>query len=217
MSDHHVRTAKIIGKVFGQNNQPASMVVDYNNEQIFSGPVPTSFTEIDAQAECNEVLCTWETSSSATGNFPISITITNGALLLNSILMNYVRHHELAEISSTAVWPAHVPSSTGEFGLDANSLTNEEFYAKYQLDKNSRNTHFNITRLTHMADHFMSPTKGHNKTNVRINGLLQPQETYCCLVPWNGTLEFNQFVVPEPPSMACVDGCTGLEGRHYLI
>jgi len=217
MSDNHVRTARILGKVFGQNNQSASLIVNYNGEQVFSGPVPTSFTEIDAQAECNEILCTWETSSSASGNFPISIKIVNGALLLQSVVMNYVRHEELAEIKPTAVWPAHVPGTTGEFGLDANRLTNEEFFAKYQLDKNARNTHFNITRLTDMADRFMSPAKGHGKTNVRINGVLQTHEIHRCLVDWGGTLEFNQFVVPEPPSMACVDGCTGLEGRHYLI
>jgi hypothetical protein len=217
MSSDHVRTAKIIGKVFGHNNQPASMVVNYNSEQVFSGLVPTSFTEIDPQAECNEVLCTWETSSSATGNFPISITVADGALLLQSIVMNYVRHEESVEMNPTAVWPAHKPVTIREFGLDANSLTNEEFYTKYQLDKNARNTHFNITRLTDMADRFMTPAKGHGKTNVRINGVLQPQETYCCFVDWNGTLEFNQFVVPEPPSMACIDGCNGLDGRHYLI
>lgn len=222
----HVRTVKLIGKVFPTSSEsPARVTVNYNNITVFDNIVATTSWPFDIDTECDDTIATWETSASIGGIFPVSIQIENCQMLFRSLVMNYVRDFETVAIKDDAVWPGYVPRDVDEFGHHANTLTNEEFWSLYKCDKNVRNINFDIKTITPRANHFMIPGKispgFDGRSDVTLNGVSVDRDNTASVwvyhITNNSRLEFNQHVVPEPPSYACVDGCVGLEGRYYLI
>ena len=87
-----IRTFKLYGVAFLQNGT-ANITVNYNNVEVFSGPVTT----------CNEptplfvgypndritLLAQWESTTDVTGNIPISITANSGDVFWTLTEANY--------------------------------------------------------------------------------------------------------------------------------
>ena len=197
-----IRTNQLYGKVWGDPSNPATLTVNFNNEQVFSGTVPTtlkdfelpdigqpvpwhSFTEADY-----DLLCSWHTdldavdSSSPDGLsvwrsanplkiIPVSITITGGVFLLSNIKMNQFRTQYSATINDNAVWPKYVPSIE-DLLTDNKTLSPTEFEEKYGLDKIQITENITLITSISIEDNFIIPFDGtDNKTNVKINNELQ--------------------------------------------
>jgi len=208
------RTNKLYGKVWGDPANPATIVVHYNNQQVFSGPVPTviddySDTRIFSWENFDE-LCSWTTESSVSGTIPVRITINGGGLRLFIIKMNYMYYQTAITLKSDANWVAHVPSTAEELQLDINRLTSQQFLIKYGVNKTEAMTNVNTTIITPIEDNFVPPFScpGHEAlTNVRIDSIPKsvdvtqlnpdgPNGAWHWVINNGSTIEFDYSVAP---------------------
>ena len=176
------RTNRLIGKVWGDPANPATVVVNYNGQEVFNGPVTTTAGAADAQipAEDMEILCSWTGDSAVNGSIPVSIAVLNGTAVINTITMNQCRELAQTVEKPDAVWPAYHPTSNAEVHLDRMTLSAADFLAKYGAPSSIAYTNYDTTVLASMADHFMTPigasvdATADNKFDVALNGTPWP-------------------------------------------
>ena len=206
------RTNKLIGKVWGDPANPATISVQFNNQAVYSGPVPTSAGLPDPQLDWEQTveLCSWETTDAVSGSIPVDITITNGALLVHDIVMNYLMAVGSTSFQSGATWPGYVPATVDEFVNDLRpenrgGLSDAAFQAKYSGDKNLRYQVLAVIEITPSNENFVSPninslaTDG--KNNIKINDVDytlirtedQTGESHI-LSPNNGNIKFDLYI-----------------------
>jgi hypothetical protein len=188
------RTNQLMGKVWGDPSNPATVVVNYNGQEVFNGTVTTSAGSVDPLLpdEDYEIVCSWTGDSAVNGSIPTSITITNGDVVIKSITMNQCRPVEHAVEKVDAVWPAHRPATFSEAQSDRKHLSAEDFFAKYGADSTIAYTNYDITEVTSMADNFMVPTNvaGFDpKQNVALNGTAWSDNN-------PGALGVRSYVIP---------------------
>ena len=85
------RTLKLYGKVYGDSDNPATMVASWNNQEIYSGPVPTTSDVVNPRLTWDEMeqIATWEIDTSESGPVPLEITVGNGTMLFHTFHANY--------------------------------------------------------------------------------------------------------------------------------
>jgi len=212
-----IRTNQLFGKVWGDPVNKAIVTVEYNNQQVYSGPVPTMAGQVDQRypQSLMETLCEWTTDSSVEGSIPVKVTIEDGDLLLYSIKMNQlITNQPIADYSlkSNVTWPAYVPESYHELTQDRLFLHNDDFEEKYGMVKATALADFVSTKRTFPTlDDFLIPPRtepGDCKINLKLNGveLTKPQlignsgsskGEWAWLVRDGGTLEFD-FQIDTP-------------------
>ena len=189
------RTNRLMGKVWGAPANPATVVVNYNGQQVFNGTVTTTAGSADPQLpdEDLEILCSWTGDSAVNGNVPTSITVTNGDAVIKTIVMNECRESVQTVEKPDAVWPAYHPTSNTEVHLDRITLSEADFVAKYGAPSSIAYTNYNTTVLESMADHFMTPVGADNTTDNKIDVALNG-------TPWSddnpGAPGLRSYIIP---------------------
>jgi hypothetical protein len=80
------RWQELLGEVVGNPASPATLVVNFNGTDVYSGTVPTVAPYVSEDNIINCVaLCSWPTDTDLAGILPVSITATNGDLKLKQI------------------------------------------------------------------------------------------------------------------------------------
>ena len=82
------RTIKFMGSAYSLEGD-VSVVVNFNNVEVYSGTVPTAHGEVPEFPLSNE-LFTFTISTDVTGSIPLTITSSGGVLVFNSLHGNYV-------------------------------------------------------------------------------------------------------------------------------
>jgi len=170
------RTNRLMGKVWGDPANPATLVVNYNGQEVFNGTVNTIAGEVNSQIDDADldILCSWTGDSSVNGSIPTSIAVTNGTAVIKTIAMNECRVSEQAVEKPDAVWPSYQPATESEVHRDRNSLSEADFVAKYGAPSSIAYTNYEVTRIASKSDHFMTPNPNgfiglDNKVDVAIN------------------------------------------------
>lgn len=217
-----IRTNRLIGNVWGDSTNPATITVEYNGSEVFNGTVataslPRTHATIDPDSE---IICTWETDSSVAGeNIPVRITVNGlgegGVLNVWSITMNHLQAGVTKALRAEAVWPGYKPATIDEFEADINArtgLSDEDFYAKYTAYKSPLhpesikyvNREYTIT--VPIETNFIMSVGGKMsdaKKNIKINGVeltieREPGEdgNWPVEIHDGDVLEFDLFVSP---------------------
>lgn len=178
---------RLWGKCWGDPAEPARLVVKWAGQQVFDGPVPTSGDAPDAQQTAGHgALCHWNVGNITPGLVPIEITVHNGSVSVNNILLNnivpgrYVHFKsELADIGN--IYYPSPPRSDYNIRL----YTDQEFLAAYGFPENSPPNYVEYVDVsaadTWVDGNFNRRMKNgvytDGKLNVKLNG-----------VDWYGTL-----------------------------
>lgn len=176
-----IRQNRLIGKVWGDPENPPIVTVYFNGEHAFEGTVPTTpGTGPDNGVNMNlswsdmDILCNWTTDSSIRGNIPTSISISGGDMIFRCIEMTHSRPVPHQVILDAVPWPKHHPATVADYVLDFTSLTDEDFIEKYQWDKNTSDGHVDIAAADLSEKYFVVPNlvnpTSDGKLNVRLNG-----------------------------------------------
>ena len=188
------RTNRLMGKVWGDPANPATVVVNYNGQEVFNGTVATAVGVVDPQLpdEDYEIVCSWTGDSAIHGNIPTSITVTNGDVVFKSITMNQCRQIDQAVEKVDAVWPVYRPATRDEVQGDRMNLSEEDFFTKYGATSSIAYTNYTITELTSMADNFIIP--------VNVAGVDPKQSVALNGIPWSddnpGAPGLRSYVIP---------------------
>jgi hypothetical protein len=175
-----IRTNQLFGKVWGDPVNKAIITVEFNNQQVYSGPVPTVAGQVDQRCsqDSMEALCEWTTDSSVEGSVPVKVTIEDGDLLLYSIKMNQlITNRALTThfLKPNVTWPAHVPESYHDLTQDRLFLHADDFEEKYSMTKATALADFISSRYTYPTlDDFLIPPRtepGDCKINLKLNGV----------------------------------------------
>ena len=85
------RTLKMYGKVFGNSADPATIIVHWAGQQIYSGTIATVTEPVDPQLTWPNMdqLMDWTIDTSVEGPTPLTITVENGTALFHVIHANY--------------------------------------------------------------------------------------------------------------------------------
>lgn len=202
------RTNRLIGKVWGDPANPATVVVNYNGQEVFNGTVATAVGAVDPQLpdEDMEIICSWTGDSAVNGSIPTSITVTNGDAVIKSITMNECRENGLVVEKSDAVWPAYRPTSNTEVHHDRKTLSEADFVAKYGAPSSIAYTNYDATVLATKTENFMIPidVAGFDpKQDVGLNGTLWSDDNpgapgvRSYVIPAGSALTFNYSVIVE--------------------
>jgi len=199
-----------MGKVWGDPANPATLVVNYNGQEVFNGTVNTVAGEVNSQIDdANmDILCSWTGESSVNGTIPTSITVTNGTAVIKTIVMNECRDLNQAVEKPDAVWPSYRPATAYEVHRDRNTLSDADFVAKYGAPSSIAYTNYEVTDLASKTDHFMTPnpdgfTRLDNKVDVALNGTPWPDDSpdltglRSYTVDAGNVLTFNYLVIVE--------------------
>jgi hypothetical protein len=203
------RTNRLIGKVWGDPANPATLVVNYNGQEVFNGTVNTTAGDPNTEIDNNdmEILCSWTGDSSVHGSIPTSITVTNGTAAIRTITMNECRQLDQAVEKSDAVWPAYHPTTAYEVHQDKKTLSEADFVAKYGAPSSIAYTNYDVTSLVSKSDNYMIPNAAgpgnDNKIDVVLDGTpwtddsgnLNGIRSYG--IPSGSTLTFNYSVIIE--------------------
>jgi len=79
------RWQELLGEVVGDPTNPATLVVNFNDTEVYSGTVPTIAPYTEEKRVDGVALCKWQTDVSLAGILPVSVTVTNGDLKLKQI------------------------------------------------------------------------------------------------------------------------------------
>lgn len=202
------RTNRLMGKVWGDPANPATVVVNYNGQQVFNGTVTTTEGSADPQLpdEDYEIVCSWTGDSAVNGSVPTSITVTNGDAVIKSIMMNECRPIEQAVEKVDAVWPAYHPATRDEVQGDRMNLSAEDFFTKYGATSSIAYTNYNITTLTTKTERFMIPVNVAGvdpKQSVALNGTSWTDDNpgapglRSYMIPAGSALTFDYSVIVE--------------------
>lgn len=81
------RTYKFYGNAFKYGTEDVQVTINFNGQQVYSGPVPSSAAEPTPTPEY-QPLCSWTADSAIIGQIPVSVTVQNGIVACNSIWTN---------------------------------------------------------------------------------------------------------------------------------
>lgn len=204
------RTNKLIGKIWGDPANPAILTVNYNGQQVFSGPAPTVSGTYDPTIPEDQldVLATWQDDSSTAGNIPVTISVTGGTLHFLHILMNEITSQVELSLKENPVWPGYAPSSLEELMNDRGTLSDEEFQAKYSAPKSFTYDVTDVTVITPIESYFRLPTvinsQTDGKNSVFVDGVdVTRSVPLTSLGSWGyrvgdgSTLTYTQIVDPR--------------------
>lgn len=82
------RTIKLMGKAYSTDGD-VSIVVNFNNTEVFNGTVTTVASEAPLKVEESVELASWTIDTSVTGSIPLSITSSGGTFQFNNLVGNY--------------------------------------------------------------------------------------------------------------------------------
>jgi hypothetical protein len=82
------RTIKFNGKAYSTTGD-VSVTLNFNGSQVYSGTVTTVSGETPTKPIDTDVLFTFETTTDVTGSIPLSISVTGGSLMFDSLFGNY--------------------------------------------------------------------------------------------------------------------------------
>lgn len=181
------RTAKLQGNVIPDSPDAAvSADIYFNNVLVYSGVLENvnSTTQHDFST-----VATWDFSADLHGAVPVSIVVHNGAFTFVDIFMNYIGDViSQPVINHDAVWPLYVPKSIDILASDRNTLSDDQFYDKYQLNKKELKNNVTLSTVELTSDlNFgwvnKNTAESDGKDSVTINGvprvriLLDPNQT----------------------------------------
>lgn len=216
-----IRTVKLMGKLWGDPANPASINVVWNGIPVFSGTATTvagNFSYIDS-SQLDE-LCSWSMDTSISGPVPLAISVSNGTLGWGTLLSNYTNFVNQLQIKPGTAWPATTPDSADSLISDANTLDDSGFQAKYGVDKTTACgavesvivQGFDVVFADIAIPRYISNFKDDGKHNVKIDGSLvfrrwadndiPPGATVPCITTWiyrvppGSTLTCDVNVVP---------------------
>jgi len=205
-----IRTNRLMGKIWGDS---PTLVVNFNGTEVFSGPVTGSteaFRGSVSDWQSFIALCEWSTDSTVTGSIPVSIAVSGGDLLLQTIVMNQIRPSVDISLVQGAPWPGHVPESINQLITEMTTLSESELQSKYgaggaELDNLTSNSMYvTQTETISIENNFITPFRSTNnndaKQNVRINGTSKNKNAssfpnakgiWCWSIKDGETLEFD--------------------------
>ena len=82
------RTIKFMGKAYSTDGT-VSLTVNFNGSQVFSGTVATENSATPTKPEETAELFTFETTTDVTGEIPLSVSVSGGDLVFDSLFGNY--------------------------------------------------------------------------------------------------------------------------------
>ena len=85
------RTIRFIGKAYSTEGD-VSVVVNFNNIEVYSGTVITENSECPSIPRESEQLFTFTTSTDVTGSIPLTIAVTGGTFVFVNLLGNYTSY-----------------------------------------------------------------------------------------------------------------------------
>ena len=209
------RSNRLMGKVWGDSN--TVITVHYNGVQVYLGAVPTILGTIDVEYPWNDmdILCEWRTGTTmVNGEIPVSITITNGDMLVQTIMMNHVDPVLELWPRIGMVWPRHVPKSWDEVINDCLKLPGSDFSNKYGISDNEARSSFDRVMVA-TSEEYMVPRVHLDrdaKHSIKLDGApcefehVVGEGEASIAVPNHSTLEFMFTVRPVYPFCHCSDG-----------
>lgn len=112
------RTIKFKGKAYSLSGD-VTVTVNFNGTQVYSGTVTTVTGEVPSKPAESDDLFTFETTTEVTGNIPLTIAVSGGTLVFDSLFGNYSG----AEIDYTDPENPVVITAPVNFWTDMNSNT----------------------------------------------------------------------------------------------
>ena len=141
------RTVKMYGKVYG--NSTSIMTVNWGDQEVFNGPVPTTDLPLDPRVSWNDMdqLATWVIDTSESGPTRLTIRITNNPMVFHVLHANYFGDVTSNNITKLSVdnWNDITGPSTEEstgynnVTVDGNLIVHAPSLGKYNwvMDANS--------------------------------------------------------------------------------
>jgi hypothetical protein len=210
------RTYQLIGKVYGDSATAATVSVKLNGTQEFLGDVTPEavFTTVDALASV--VVCQWQTDGTETGDgstnvtVPVEISVTNGDLVFENILMNQIHGSGTFSFKPDAVWVNYTPATIDDLDLDRKNLSTEEFTTKYGFAPVEIYSRLDIVVNSDRQTLFVDPwssnyAESDGRDNVKIDGVpnLNRKESGATQGTWkyvvlNGQTLTCDLILPKP-------------------
>lgn len=174
-----IRTVKLMGKLWGDPANPASINVVWNGVPVYSGTATTvsgSFGFIDRNLL--DELCSWTMDTTISGSVPLAISVSNGTLGWGTLLSNYTNFVNELQFKAGTVWPATTPTNADFLIEDANTLNDSDFQTKYGVDKNTACDtvesvivqDFDVVFADIAIPRYISNFRDDGKHNVKIDG-----------------------------------------------
>lgn len=84
------RTIKLLGKAYAHSGN-TSIVVNFNNTEVFNGEVTTANIETPERTEAVDTaeVCSWTISTDDIGSFPLTISVSGGDFAFYNLQGNY--------------------------------------------------------------------------------------------------------------------------------
>ena len=114
------RTIKLIGKAYSTSGD-VSLVVNFNNTEVFNGTVSTINSAPPAKGEVGLELASWTVDTSVTGSIPLTIAVSGGSFQFNNLIGNYTQWVDPAadpQVPDTTTFDELNYNSTASDGKD---------------------------------------------------------------------------------------------------
>lgn len=100
------RIVKMIGSAYSTSGD-VQVLATYNGNEFVNGPVTTTVVDVIPQAgalpvPASDELVLFETTTDATGQIPVSITVTGGTLFFTHFRMNYTGYGQERQATNPA-------------------------------------------------------------------------------------------------------------------
>jgi hypothetical protein len=176
------RTNKLLGRIWGDPANPATITVNFNGAQVYTGTAPTVAGVLESPYLGElDTLCQWSDDTSVTGLIPVSVSVLNGSLLVSHVAVTHYRGSHSFALNPGAVWPSHVPATAEEVTTDARLLDATAFESKYGLTKDQASANYTVTIVTPPEEFFTDPNinslESDGKFNIKIDGVAQIRDT----------------------------------------
>lgn len=199
------RTFRLLGKIWGDPSNPASLTVNYDGTQVFSGITPTiagTYTSVWPWEGPWEILGTWnldvdlntlnsDPMERFTTTIPVTLTVNGGDMLLCNIEMNYVPY--VVSYPTTESWSHDQPIVT--YWTDIADMTDNDFVTKYGVSKLFLETELLKVRYNSGPDTFHVVNYRTKESDGRANVKLNGQDTMAQRVP--GSVGDWQWGIPN--------------------
>lgn len=74
------RTVKLYGELSSPTGS-VTAIINFNNQQVFSGAINTSDAELPSSPESTTVIATFDVDEEIVGSVPFSVSVTGGAIM----------------------------------------------------------------------------------------------------------------------------------------
>lgn len=209
------RTVKLMGKLWGDPSNPASINVTWNSIPVYSGTAPTLAGNFE-YLEFNQLdeLCSWSMDTAISGPVPLAISVANGTLGWGTLLSNYTNFINQLQFKAGTTWPITTPASAEALMVDANDLDDAGFQSKYGVDKTTACNAvesvivqgFDVVFADIAIPRYISNFRDDGKNNVKIDGSpvfrrwadtdIPPGATVPCVTTWT-------YRVPPGSTLTC--------------